>query len=47
MYERPELHEVGKAEEIIQGIFPSGPDIDGNDYTGGREFAEESPTDPA
>ena len=46
MYERPKLNQVGKAEEVILGIFPTGPDIDGNDVFGVQEFAEENLTEP-
>jgi hypothetical protein len=46
MYESPKLNEAGKAEEVILGLFPTGPDIDGNDIFGVHEFAEENQTEP-
>jgi hypothetical protein len=46
MYESPKLNEIGRAEEVILGLFPSGSDIDGNDITGVHEFAEENQTVP-
>jgi hypothetical protein len=41
MYEQPTLIQVGKAEEVIQGITLVGPDLDGTDYPVELSFAED------
>ena len=41
MYETPKLIEVGKAEDVILGIVPSGDDLDGNYLVPGFEYAED------
>lgn len=47
MYEQPKLNHVGKAEEVILGIFPCGTDFDGNFIFSCMEFAdEEEPGQP-
>ena len=45
MYEKPELIPVGKAQDVILGYFPPGPDLDGNWMPGIQEFAPESETE--
>jgi len=48
MYEQPKLNRVGKAEEVILGLFPSGDDVDGNFIFECMEFADEDePGQPA
>jgi hypothetical protein len=41
MYEQPKLNQVGKAEDVILGVWPSGDDIDYNFIFNCMEFAEE------
>ena len=41
MYEQPKLNHVGKAQEVILGITPTGDDIDTNFVFECMEFADE------
>ncbi len=47
MYEQPKLNHVGKAEDVILGVFPGGSDWDTNFIFACMEFAEdEEPGQP-
>jgi len=46
MYEQPKLNRVGKAQEVILGLLPSGYDIDGNFIFTCMEFADENEDEP-
>jgi len=41
MYETPILNRVGKAEDVILGLVPTGNDIDGNYIVQGFEYGDE------
>jgi len=41
MYERPQLNRVGKAEDVILGLVPTGDDIDGNFVIQNMEYADD------
>ncbi|HUP03772.1 MAG TPA: hypothetical protein VMU19_07275 [Bryobacteraceae bacterium] len=45
MYEQPKLNHVGKAEDVILGVWPGGDDLDGNFVFNCMKFAEEEETD--
>ena len=42
MYEQPKLNRVGKAQDVILGIVPTGGDFDGNFVFECMEFADEN-----
>lgn len=42
MYEKPKLITVGDVEEVVLGVFPTGPDVDGNQIITEFEFAVEN-----
>ena len=46
MYEQPKLNHVGKAQEVILGIYSGGTDFDGNFVFECMEFADENEEEP-